>query len=350
MSMTLARMLGREAADINRTVAELEEKTGFPSEDNRLVAENKLHLRTKISGLGLDPDDTTDAELYHALRARFERDSRMLDKAVGVNQATGLDEKLSKAAQLVVHCVSTDEIWAAKGSALKSSLTKNPPKHVAKQLHYRSPESMLKREEIAEVCLGAIVAESTTWQKAFAKQLDKLEVSQRELRPIKIVNFNSVRWQGITAPGSYAVFDPVVGAAAVWPAKELANSSVLSLTLLLLEAVEALNPAGYSEALQDLSPALHWWSDTAHLISDGRRPVSFNVRDVSFNHMQNLEVSSAARHRAAKSLWDKLSARYQAITADLSDKIPDIQYNFNEHANMRGPTSAELAEEYAAAE
>jgi hypothetical protein len=350
MSINLARILGRETADTHRAITALEEKSGFPSEDIRLLSENKRQLRTKIIELNLDPSDTTDAELYHALRARFERDSRMLDKAVGVNQATGLDEKLSKAAQLVVHCVSTDEVWAAKNSPIKAILTKNPPKHVAKQLHYRSSASLIKREEIAEVCLGAAVVESTTWQKAFAKQLDKLSASQRELRPVKIVNLSAARWQAAPAPSSYAVSDPRVGAAAIWPAKELVKSPVLSLTLLLLEAVEALNPAGYSEALHELSPALRWWSDTGHLISDGRRPVSFNVRDVSLNHLHNHGLSSAVRRHAAQLLWDKLSSRYQALTAELSDRIPDIQYNFDEQGSLRAPTSTELAEEYASAE
>jgi hypothetical protein len=343
-------MLGREAAATQHAVATLEEKNGFPSEDIRMLAENKQQLRSKIGELGLDPDDTTDAELYHALRARFERDSRMLDKAVGVNRSTGLDEKLSKAAQLVVHCVETDEVWVAKNSALKTILSKNPPKHVAKQLNYRTGASLIKREEIAEICLGASVAESPTWQKNFSKQLDKLSASQRELRPIKIVNLNTLRWQTSPAPASYAVFDKRIGAAAVWPAKELAGSSVLCLTLLLLEAVEALNPVGFSEVLHDLSPALRWWSDNGHLISDGRQPVSFNVRDVSFNHLHDHELSVAVRHHAAQSLWDKLSARYQAITAELSDRIPDIQYNFVEQGNARAPTSTELAEEYSTVE
>ena len=350
MSRNLARILGRRTDELQMSLAAFEEKCGFPSEDVRLLAENKQQLRTKMEQLGLDPDDTTDGELFHALRARFERDSRMLDKAVGVSQITGLDERLSKAAQLVVHCVSTDEVWVPKNSAIKTILADNPPKHVAKLLHYRSAASLVKREEIAEISLAASVFESSTWQRSFAKQLDKLNASQRELRPIKIVNFSPLRWQSATAPPVYAILDRRIGAAAIWPAKELSKAPVLCLTLLLLEAVEALNPAGFSEALHELNPSLRWWSDNNNLISDGRHPVSLNLRDVSFNHLHAVDVHDAVRPRAAQSLWDKLTARYQAISAELSDRIPDIQYNFDQAASAAAPTSAELAEEYAAAE
>ncbi|HEX5395421.1 MAG TPA: hypothetical protein VFW52_03680 [Candidatus Saccharimonadales bacterium] len=350
MSRNLARMMGRSAASTQEQIADLEHKNGYPSEDVRFMAENKILLRQKLVQLGLDPDDTTDAELYHALRARFERDADMLDKAVGINKFTGLDERLSKAEQLVVHCVATDDVWVPKNSAVKAILAANPPKHVAKQLNYRSAASMIKREEAAEIALVSTVAESATWQKNFSKSIDKLSPSQRELRPIKIVSLSSPRWQALSSPPSAAIFDKNLGAAAVWPSDGLSASPVLSLSLLLLEAIERLNPAGFSAALHELSPALRWWSDTGHLISDGRQPVSLNLRDVSLNHLLSREIHEAERRHGATSLWDKLSLRYQAISAELADKIPDIQYNFDEPGSAGIPTSAELAEEYAAAE
>src|SRR3989344_1896772 len=146
MSKNLARLLAREETEITKSIAKLEELCGFPSEDVRLLAENKQKLRAKVHQLGLDVDDTTDQELYHALRARFERDSQMLDKALGVDSGTKLEERINKAVQLVNHCASTDEVWVVKNLVAKSTLTKLPPKHVAKVLHYRSIASMIKRQ------------------------------------------------------------------------------------------------------------------------------------------------------------------------------------------------------------
>ena len=350
MSRNLARLLANEEGEITESIAKLEELCGFPSEDVRLLAENKHQLRTKISQLGLDADDTTDEELYHALQARFERDSQILDKTLGVDDGTKLDERLNKAIQVVNHCSSTDEMWVVKKSVAKSTLAKNPPKHIAKQLHYRSVASMIKREDVAEIYLVGSVIESATWQKKITKHLAKLDASQYELRPIKIVNLKSERWGGVSSPTSHPIFDRRVGAVTVWPSGDLKSASVLCLTLLLLEGLQSLNPSGYTDALHQLSPALQWWADSTYLISDGNQPVSFNLKDVALNHLKNHDLKGSKRNHGGLSLWNELTSRYQQISASLSDRVPDIQYNFNQDEAVKMPTSAKLAEEYANAE
>jgi hypothetical protein len=164
------------------------------------------------------------------------------------------------------------------------------------------------------------------------------------------VTLRSVDWGGSAGPDSHLIFDNHIGAVAVWPAADIKSASVLNLTLLLLEGIRSLNPAGYSEALHELSPALRFWADGQHLISDGEQPVSFNLKDVALNHLKNHDIHAAASHNGAQSLWDELSARYQRVSESLSSKIPDIQYNFDRRENLKLPTSAELAEEYATLE
>jgi hypothetical protein len=349
MSRNLARLLGKEQAEVIKALTKLEERSGFPSEDVRLLAENKHKLRAKIQQLGLDSDDTTDEELYHALQARYVRDSQMLDKALGVTTLTKFDERLNKAIQLVNHCASTDEMWVIKNSVTKSALVKNPHKHVAKKLRYRSVASMLKREDIAEVYLAGLIIESAAWQKNISKYMAKLNGSHYELRPIKIVTLRSADWGDIKGPASHLVFDNHIGALAVWPSTNLWDASVLCLTLFLLEGIQSLNPPGYAEVLHELSPALRFWADAQYLISDGESPVSLNLKDVAFNHLRNLELKEAARRHGARTLWQELTARYQKISQSLLD-IPDIQYNFTRKVSTRLPTTAELAEEYAPAE
>ncbi len=350
MSKNLARILAKDEAEVAKNISKLEEKCGFPSEDVRLMAENKHKTRAKTEQLGLDPDDTTDEELYHSLRARFERDSQMLDKALGVDDTTKLDERLNKAIQLVNHAAATDEVWVVKNSFAKSALIKNPPKHIARVLHYRSVASMVKRQDAAEIYLAGSVIESATWQKNISKQLAKLNASHCELRPIKIVNLKPSHWTDLQGPASHIVVNMQIGAVAVWPAKRLISASVLCLTLLLLEAIQSLNPEGYSEALGELSPALRWWTDTDHLISDGQQPVSFNLKDIALNHLNGHSLISAVRRHGAHTLWGELTSRYQTISAALSDKVPDIQLNFDQDEQVKLPTSTELVEEYATPE
>jgi hypothetical protein len=350
MSKNLARLLNKDESEVADTIAVLEKKNGFPSEDVRLLAENRHKIRSKIHQLGLDPDDTTDKELYHGLRARFERDSQMLNKALGVSQSTKFDEKLNKAVQLVNHCASAEECWVIKNSVIKSILTKNPPRQVAKALNYRSIASMLKRVDIAEIYLAGLTIESAAWQRNVTKSLNKLNGSHYELRPIKIVTLRSSEWGTEAGPDSHLIYDSHIGAVAIWPSTNLMSASVLNLTLLLLEGIRSLNPTDYSEAIHELSPALLFWADAQHLISDGERPVSLNLKDVALNHLKRNNLHTAVTHNGVQSLWNELASRYNLVGQSIEAKIPDIQINFERKKRLKLPTGAELAEEYAVLE
>lgn len=346
MSKKLAKLLDKPVAEITKAVAKLEKANANPSEDVRLLAENKQSVRIKTSQLGLDPDDTSSKELYWALRARYDKDSQALNRALGVSDSTSFNERLHKADQLINLCAATDEAWLLKNSSAKKLLTANPPKQTAKKLHYRSTASMLKREDVSAVFLAAETCESATWQKNIAQAVSKLGSSDYELRPLKVIKLPNAQWQA-RDPNSYLVLNKTVGAAAILPSQKLERAPVLSLTLLLLGGLQALNPEGYSEALHELSPALRWWSDTRYLVSDGKNPVSFNLKDVTINHINDYEAEDGVKHHAAQSLWDELTNRYQAITDSLSDSIPETEYNFNELEQSAGlPKAKGLAPEY----
>lgn len=347
MSKNLAKLLSVDETELALIIAKLEQRSGFPSEDVRMLAENKHKLRRKIEQLGLDADDTTDKELYYALRARFIRDSQMLDKALGVNEYTKLHERLTKAIQLVNHCVSADDIWVVKNSIAKKALAKFPPKHIVKQLHYRSVSSLIKREDTAEIFLTASLLESATWQKNITKYLEKLSASEYELRPIRIINLPLERWQSVDGPDSHVVIDRHSGAVAVWPSEELDRASTLSVMLFLLSGLQAINPNSYDESLHELSPALRWWADSEYLISTGRHPISLNLKDVAINHLKNHRPAESIKHNGVNSLWAELTGRYQRITESLTDNISHLQTNFDQAGSIKLPPGSELAEEYA---
>lgn len=343
MSKNLAKVLGRPENEVTKAVAKLEQKTGFTSEDVRLLAENKFNLRAKIGQLGLDPDDTTDAELYHALLNKFEKDSQNLNRALGVDQNTDLGERLDKAIQLADYCADVDEMWVVKNSAAKAILKKYPPKHVAKALHFRSVASMIKREDVAEIYLAGSVLESSSWQKAIAREISKLGTPDYEMRALRVIKLAPKRWATVKVPVHHMASDKSIGAVAIWPSDHLKYASVAYLTLQILGEMRALNPEGYSESIQELSPSLRWWADSYYLISDGEQPVSFNLKDVALNHLNRTELESAHTKHGAEELWHELSSRYQRVSDSLAASIPDIEYNFS---RSKMPTGSDLAAEY----
>ncbi len=351
MSKYFANLFDQPEAEIKKHISKFEHACGYPSEDVRLMAENKQKLRAKLHQMGLDADDTTDEELYYALLAQFAKDAASVDRAMGVSDDTNLDERLNKAKQLVQHCASSNEMWVVKTAAAKSVLSKNPPKSLAKKLHYRSSSSLIKREDTNVLYIVADVLESNSWKRSTAKHIAQLNASSYELRPLKIVKLPSVLAKE-GEPKSAVLCDRRFGTVAIWPSAKLEESSVLALTILFLSGWHELNPSGYAESLHELSPALRWWADSEYLLSDGKAPVSFNLKDVAFNYLWKHDVTNAQKQHGRQNLWKELMNRYQQITPGISEELGDIAGNISSVTKIqpRLPIADELATEYVTVE
>ena len=70
MSKAVANLLGKTEKEVAKAILTLEKLCGQPSEDIRLVNASRQKIKNKTSQLGLDPNDTTGPELYHALLAK----------------------------------------------------------------------------------------------------------------------------------------------------------------------------------------------------------------------------------------------------------------------------------------
>lgn len=351
MSKTLSKMLSKPEEEIGKMIYELERLCGYPSEDVRLVAQNKQALRSKLDSLNLDPDDTTDEELYHALQSRFESDSNAIDQANDIDQNSTFREKLSVAMKLVSRAVNADDVWVIKKSAVKTILDKHPPKHVAKILNYRSYSSMVKRRDVTEIVLASNVLESDSWQASFNKLIAKLTMASYEKRPIRVIKIDSRLASASDTPASHVMVDARVGAMGLWPSEQFDSASVLIIALAVIQASQTLNPDHYGEVLGKLSPQLRWWADSEHLITDGQNPMSFNINDVSHNVLNHHTVEKAVSDHGAEALWRELASRYRRITESVENIIDGNDSNKkNDFQLPKMPLSSELAAELAAIE
>src|SRR5437868_15448289 len=100
MSQRIARILDESEHQVTKLISKLEDKNGYPSHDVRLLAENIQKIRNKMTELGLDPEDTTGEELYHALLVKFQQDSNLFDVEHGAI-TLDFDQKSAKAADLL---------------------------------------------------------------------------------------------------------------------------------------------------------------------------------------------------------------------------------------------------------
>ena len=336
MSKVISEMLGQPEREVKKLINKLEHKNGYPSHDVRLLAENIQVVRAKIAELNLDPDDTTAAELYHALLIKFQEDSRKFDEHFGVSHS-GYDQKMRKAADIVSKNVEMPDRWLLKPSSAKKLLNQHPPKRLMKQLNYRSVESMLKREDPAKIYLVGSVVESPVWNKAHAKLISSLDSTAFERRPLKIVavSHKYIKFENSDLVCAYNSDCGVLGILPAWPSEK---ATLLSMVVSLLDRLSDFKDVKASQLAASFSPAAAWWSDMDCLIARlGSEHVSFNLKDVAHNHLLNTALGHNKLEAAQKSFWKELFKRYENQLVPDEDSLPAIVSPFTNTAPLNQP-------------
>lgn len=175
-------------------IKQLEHVSGNPSVDVRLTAEivGKVHI--KMRSLGLDPRDTTGAELYQALYNLVRQHDLFLANRIGIDDPEDVQAVLLRISETVAALDIPKQAWVLKASVAKRLIKQTPPKHVMKQLGYRSVDSMIKRESIHELYAGMRFLESQDWLDKFITRYKDLRPSDFDTRPIEIVNMSVAKW------------------------------------------------------------------------------------------------------------------------------------------------------------
>ncbi len=194
MCKHLAELLGADQPMFSLTLKQLERGSGNSSVDVRLTAEIIGKVHQKCKELGLDPHDTTGRELYHSLQELTKMHDRFIAERLGATDPTDTADVLSRLKALVEQLDIPKTAWVLKHSVAKRLLRQSPPKNIMKQLHYRSVDSMLKRESIGEIYGALRFAESSAWMESFLSKYKRLTSQDFEKREIQLILLNSNRW------------------------------------------------------------------------------------------------------------------------------------------------------------
>ena len=127
MSNLLARALGLPDTSLNRFTEQLEDASGYPSEDARLTSDLIAANCLKISQLGLDSSDTTAPELYQALLATYQQASQALARSIGQSDDDSLVDNYQRI-NTVLARQAGQPVWMLKRAELKKLLAKTPPR------------------------------------------------------------------------------------------------------------------------------------------------------------------------------------------------------------------------------
>lgn len=200
MSKMLSKLLGAKEPLFSLALQQLEQDSGRHGIDIRLSTEILAKVRQRTNMLGLDPDDTTPEELYHALLGRIAEDDRQLAQSININDPNDIADVLKKIKSTVEGLKIPRSCWVLKRSVAKRMLKQNPPKVVMKSLNYRSVDSMLKNENLGEIFGALRFVESPEWLKTFNENYKNLMPSDFESRLIEIIEMPMQRWGDIAVP------------------------------------------------------------------------------------------------------------------------------------------------------
>lgn len=198
MSKMLSELLDAKEPLFSIALKKLEDVSGNPSADVRLTAEiiGKVHIATKA--LGLDPSDTAGKELYQALLNLTEKHDEFLVKRLGGKDPHDVQDLIPRIRKAAEKVDTPKSCWVLKHSVAKRLLKATPPKKIMKHLGYRSIDSMIKREPLAEIFGAMRFAESSRWLNSFLQKYKRLKPSDFETRQIEFVQLSKDRWGTLT--------------------------------------------------------------------------------------------------------------------------------------------------------
>lgn len=187
MSKILRDLLDAEEPVFSLSLRQLEQASGQPGQDARLIGEIAAKLRAKTEQLGLDPNHTSGPELYQALKNRVHADNLRVTRLVGGDDPNDVKAMIPKLVKAVESMKINRQVWAMKRSVAKKFLRQMPPKQLMAHLGHKTVESLLKHEDIDEIYPALRFSEGGEWLEQYNGLLKSLKPSDFETRDIKIV-------------------------------------------------------------------------------------------------------------------------------------------------------------------
>jgi hypothetical protein len=175
----------------------LEKANGSPNNDIRVSLDVMNASRDKLRQLGLDPADTTPAELYYSLLERVKADDKKLTKTLRTLAATYVSadgDVVTGMVHALKQLPDSRRCFALKTASFKAIMKKVPPKKAMKHLGYRSVDSFLKHESPISILAASQVFEGKHWHDRLGDSYKKLTSRDFEDRNVSISILNSGRW------------------------------------------------------------------------------------------------------------------------------------------------------------
>ena len=238
---------------------QLEKAAGLPGADIRLMMEIIGQTRAKMRELGLDPHDTTGQELYASLQVRLRDDEARLRSGLGLADTASPSDVLEVVTKRLGKLPLPTQTFVVKQSVMRTLLKKLQPKNTMKKLGYRSMDSMLKHEPVAQLLAAASLLESREWNRRRFEAYRKLKSRDFEVKPAAFLMPTAKQWPVVAA--NFAdqhkhnlLAVPELGTVIILPLERDLPGLAVTTFLLAMNSINDMRSLGSYLKLQQVRP------------------------------------------------------------------------------------------------
>jgi hypothetical protein len=243
MSKLIAQLLGADERNFSATVQRLEKMSLHSGVDTKLTAEIITQVREKSRRLLLDPADTTKEELYYGLLAKARSDDMSLRQKIGITNKTKPLAASKIIAKKTEDLLKKDLVICMQPTTVKKLLKALPPKRTMRALHFRSIDSVLKREDPLILYALANRLEDKSWHSQMQARMKRLQPRDAKESQVHVLTLPKEWLEKLQKIPFDSVLQPVpeIGSILILPTLPLSvPGSVLLTTCLVLQAGQRL--------------------------------------------------------------------------------------------------------------
>jgi hypothetical protein len=251
--------MGAAEPTFRAQLARLEQAAGMPGADIRLMMQVIQDTRAKIRQLGLDPHDTTGPELYAALQSRLRDDEGRIRAVMGLQAGASASDVLDASRNYLSSIGVRTHSFVVKQPVMRALIKKLKPTATMKRLGYRSMDSMLKHESVAQLLAATIIIESDEWQHRRLGAYRKLKATDFEVRKTTFCAPMSRHWPKIAANYTQQhkhnlLALPELGAVVLLPLEHGLAGLAITTLVLSVQSVNDMRALGSYLKLQQVRP------------------------------------------------------------------------------------------------
>jgi hypothetical protein len=187
MAKILRDLLDAEEPLFSQALRQLEQASGRPGADVRLIGEMTEKSHTAMREMNLDPAETTGKEFYQALLARIHDDNERVTKLIGGTDSSDVRQLVPLMIAAANKVDFNRKAFVMKHEKAKELLRKMPPQKLMERLGYKTADELFAGEDFDEMYTALRFSEGPEWLNNYNELFKTVTADDYEERDIRIL-------------------------------------------------------------------------------------------------------------------------------------------------------------------